>query len=239
MPAFGSGFITTLKTAALSAVIAGLAGFLSGMFCAYCDLLKSASGKNVRLLRGFAQSYSAVFRGIPLAVLLFTMYYILPFAGLRMSVGTVVILGIGLYHGAYISEILRRSIAAVPEYTRRNACCMGFTDLQVLRHVLLPAASRALVPPLLGALSVIVRNTSVAMIISEAGILGTAESFAGLGTGKYISAYLFAGFTYMMLSLPLTHFAKHAETRVARDPAADIKPGTSGYIKISKGLMEC
>ena len=242
VPAFGEGFITTFKIAALGAVVASITGFLSGMVCAYRDLLKVSSGKRLPhdvILSGTARLYIAIFRGIPLAILLFTMYYILQLAGLRMSVMAVAVAGIGLYHGVYVSEILRRSVAAVPDHMRNNACCMGYTDPQILWHILLPAASRAIMPSLLTTLSVIVRNTSVVMIITGAGVLGTAESFANFGTREYTSASLFAGAVYMMISLPLAHFAKLAQLRVANDTATDIKPGTSGFIRISKGLMEC
>ncbi|MDK6256948.1 ABC transporter permease subunit, partial [Escherichia coli] len=90
------------------------------------------------------------------------------------SITTIAILCVGLYHGAYISEVVRSGIGAVPRGQFEAAYSQGLTYGQTMRYVILPQAWRIMLPPLTNQVVNLIKNTSTVAIISGADVMFAA-----------------------------------------------------------------
>jgi polar amino acid transport system permease protein len=150
------GAITTLWLTAASLT----AGLLLGTGIALMRL----SGN--RVLAGLAASYCWLFRGTPLLVQLLVIYTGLPLFGLRLSVIEAALLGLSLNEAAYLSEIVRAGISAVPRGQREAGLALGLRPAIVFRRVTWPQAFRIIVPPLGNSVNGLLKTTSVTSVIS-------------------------------------------------------------------------
>lgn len=114
----------------------------------------------------FARFYSWLFRGTPLLVQLLMIFTVLPLIGIRFSVVTTALLGLSLNEAAYLSEILRAGLLAVPAGQRDAARALGLSRYQVLRHVTGPQAMRVIIPPLGNSVNGMLKTTSLASVVS-------------------------------------------------------------------------
>jgi polar amino acid transport system permease protein len=113
-----------------------------------------------------ARVYVWFFRGTPLLVQLIMIYTALPLFGPRLSVVESALLGLSLNEAAYLSEIIRAGIAAVPPGQRDAARALGLRRGQVMRLVVLPQALRVIVPPLGNSVNGLLKTTSITSVIS-------------------------------------------------------------------------
>ncbi len=150
------GAITTLWLTAASLT----AGLLLGIGVALMRL----SGN--RVLAGLAGVYCWVFRGTPLLVQLLIIYTGLPLFGLRLSVIEAALLGLSLNEAAYLSEIVRAGISAVPRGQREAGLALGLRPAIVFRCVTWPQAFRIIIPPLGNSVNGLLKTTSVTSVIS-------------------------------------------------------------------------
>lgn len=110
--------------------------------------------------------YVEVFRGTPLLVQLFLIYYGLPQLGIVLEAWVAGIVGLALNSGAYMSEIVRASILSVDSGQSEAARVLGYTPLRALRHVVFPQAFRVALPPMMNSLSALLKESSLVSIIS-------------------------------------------------------------------------
>ncbi len=114
-----------------------------------------------------AQAYIWLFRGTPLLVQLLIIYTGLPLAiGVRFSVLEAALLGLILNEAAYLAEIVRSGILSVPEGQSNAGKALGFTNTQVMRYVVMPQATRIIIPPLGNSVNGLLKTTSVTSVIS-------------------------------------------------------------------------
>lgn len=131
----GAGMTLALSITSMAvAVILGLALALGRLY---------GSPLGQKLITGYIE----VIRGTPLLVQLFLLYYGLPNVGVRLSALEAAILGLGLNYAAYEAEIYRAGILSIPRGQSEAALSLGMTQVQALRHVLLPQALRVVLPP--------------------------------------------------------------------------------------------
>lgn len=116
-------------------------------------------------LRWFVHIYVYVFRGVPLLVLLFVMYYALPYAGIDLPPLLGGILVIALYYAAFMSEIFRAALLSLPRSQWDAGRCLGMRQLQLLYIVILPQTIRIAAPPFLNICMMIVKGTSLVSVI--------------------------------------------------------------------------
>jgi polar amino acid transport system permease protein len=119
-----------------------------------------------RLLSVPAYFYAWLFRGTPLLVQLVIIYTGLPQLGIRFSVLQSTLLGLSLNEAAYLSEIVRAGIAAVPRGQINAARAIGMRPAQVMRYVVAPQAFRIVIPPLGNSVNGVLKTTSIASVIS-------------------------------------------------------------------------
>ncbi len=149
------GLWTTIKLALLSAVFGTLLGAL------ICWLRK----KKNPLARGFAAAYVKVFQGTPIVVLLLVLYYIV-FGASNLSAFVVSVIGFSLDLSAYVSEMIRTGVDAVPVGQTRAALALGYGKKKAFFRIVLPQAIRHILPVYRGQLVSMVKMTSVAGYIS-------------------------------------------------------------------------
>ena len=151
------GVLTTLGLTAASIV----GGLILGAVLA---LMRMSPIQAVSL---FAQLYIWLFRGTPLLVQLLIIYTGLPLAiGVRFSVVEAALLGLILNEAAYLAEIIRSGILSVPAGQTNAGKALGFTNMQVLRYIVMPQAARIIIPPLGNSVNGLLKTTSVTSVIS-------------------------------------------------------------------------
>tara|TARA_B100000614_G_scaffold176726_1_gene157780 strand:- start:405 stop:1067 length:663 start_codon:yes stop_codon:yes gene_type:complete len=114
--------------------------------------------------------YIEVFRGTPLLIQLFFIYYGLPTFGIVLAPVTAAVLGLSLNSGAYMSEVVRASILAVDRGQYEAAYCLGYGRVQVFVHIVLPQAFRIALPTLMNYFSTMIKETSLVSVLSIAEI---------------------------------------------------------------------
>ena len=120
------GFMMTLKVALTGLLLALVLGIIFGML----------STSKAKICRFFSRVYVEFFQNTPLVVQVFFYYNCLPYViGGRVPKFMLGVLGVGIYHGAYISEVIRTGIEAVPKGQFEAAYSQGFTYLQTMRYV--------------------------------------------------------------------------------------------------------
>jgi putative glutamine transport system permease protein len=159
-------------------------------------------------LRWIGGSYVEFFRNTPLVVQLFFLFFGLPFLGLRFSpdlfenIFRAAFVGMALYHGAYVAEVVRGGLLAVERGQIEAARSLGLSYLQMLREVQLPQTFRAVIPPLGNIGIALVKNTSLASAIGVTELLGAAET-VNSRTFRAEEAFLAATMLYLLLTIPL------------------------------------
>ena len=122
-------------------VAALIIGYAAGIAIAMIALMP---GLLPRLIAGF---YIETLRNIPFIILIFVVYYGLPFSGIRLPATIVGTLALALFASAYYAEIVRAAILALPRGQYESARTVGMSPAQAMRHVVAPQILRALVPP--------------------------------------------------------------------------------------------
>jgi cystine transport system permease protein len=204
-PAMLRGAGTTL----VLAVAAMLGGLVLGLPVALLRVAPWAS------LRWPAALYVSAFRGTPLLVQLFVVYYGLPSIGIEFTPLTAGVLTLSLNAGAYLSESLRGAILSVSEGQWRAAFSLGLGHGQTLRHVVLPQALRVAVPSMSNTLISLIKDTSLVSVITMTELMLTTKELISVSF-RPLPLYLAAALVYWVLSLFFEQLQRHAERRLNR-----------------------
>jgi polar amino acid transport system permease protein len=160
----GGALVTTGLT-----IVGLLGGFALGLVVA---LLRSSP--NAPLYRG-AQGYIWFFRGTPLLIQMVMIYSGLPQVGIKFGVLTSVIVALVLNEAAYMAEIIRGGFLAIPAGQNDAAKALGLSRLQALRKVLLPQATRIILPAIGNSVNGLLKATSIASVISMEELMRRSE----------------------------------------------------------------
>ena len=203
---FSSGFLRTLQIAILALALSLVIGVIIG-------ILSTAQNG---VLRSIARVYVEVFQNIPLVIQVFFMYNGLAMAGLILSVFMIGVVGIGLYHGAYIGEVVRAGILSIPKGQQEAAYSQGFNYTQTMYYIILPQMVKSILPPLTNQAVNLIKNTSVLAIIAGADLMYAADSYASSSL-NYGPSYVMAGLLYFLLCFPLATFSRKYEEKLKKN----------------------
>lgn len=174
-----------------------------------------------KLLSGPAYFYTWIMRGTPLLVQLIIIYTGLPQIGIKFSVIESTLIGLTLNEAAYLSEIVRAGIAAVPRGQVNAARAIGMTPFQVMRYVVAPQAFRIIIPPLGNSVNGVLKTTSIASIISMEELLRRTQV---LIQERFLVLELFivAAIYYLIMTTAWEFVQRWIERRFGRafDPQA-------------------
>ena len=208
----GSNEFLFLLTGLKWTVLLSIVGFVGGGVFGLLVALARTSGI-AALERGTA-GYIALFQGTPLLMQLFVVYYGLALIGLRLDAWVAVAIGFTLHASAYLGEIWRGSIEAVPKGQSEAARALSLHYFWRMRDVILPQAIRISLPATIGFLVQLIKGTSLAAIVgftelTRAGNIVSNQVFQPL------LVFAIVGALYFLLCWPLSLYGSHLERRMA------------------------
>ncbi|MDO8692581.1 MAG: ABC transporter permease subunit [Sheuella sp.] len=210
---FKEGMSFTLMLTGLSAV----SGIILGTLIALMRL------SSFTALQKIAAGYVNLIRSLPLVLVIFWFYFLLPYIGQwimsserPMAVGAFMsaLITFSLFEAAYFSEIMRAGIQAVPKDQTAAAQALGMKYHQVMFYVVLPQAFRSMTPLLLTQAIVLFQDTSLVYVLSITDFLGAASKIAQRD-GRLVEMYLFAALVYFVISLAASLLVKQLQKRIA------------------------
>jgi polar amino acid transport system permease protein len=189
-------YLGDLKMAVVGTITISLAtilvSLLLGLFFAIMRQSRS------RPLRWLATAYVEFFRNTPLLVALYFIYFMMPTIGLKLSPFQSGLVGMSLHFGAYMTEILRAGLIAVPHGQYEAGHSQGMTGLQILRHIVLPQVFRTIYAPFGNQLINIILGSSLTSAIAVNEVASWMQT-AGSDTFRYFETFLVAAIVYAVL----------------------------------------
>jgi polar amino acid transport system permease protein len=189
------------------AAVTIFSGLIIGVIC---GMLLLSRHWVVRLpVSGFVQ----LFRCTPLLIQIIWFYYALPVA-IRLSIPAWLAAGMGLtfYMGAFSAEIFRGGITSIDRGQWQAAKAIGMMPWQVMRRVVLPQATRRMIPPFVNQSVLQLKNTSLLSIVAVPDLMYTAQIFVS-ETFRPLEVYTSLGLIYLVVLYPLQKLAKRLERR--------------------------
>lgn len=215
---FGLGFLTTIETALAGVILAFTLGIVFG--------LMSTSGK--KILKGISRVYVEVIQNTPVLLQICFLYYALAFSDNSIGIMPTGIIALGVYHGAYVSEVVRAGIESIPKGQFEAADAQGFDYIGRMYYIILPQSIKIILPPMVNQVVNLIKNTSCLYIIGGTDLISLTYSFVtGESTGgAYAPAYLISGLLFFIFCFPLSkaataweHNLKKREQRVQKGAA--------------------
>lgn len=200
LPFLLQGLLTTIG---LSILVIPL-GLVGGLFVALV-----ATQTESRLVRVLVAIYVDVFRALPPLVLLIFIYFGFPFLGINMPKLMAVALGFLLNNASYYGEIFRAGLLAVPQGQMEAARSTGLTRLQALAYVVVPQATRNVLPDLIGNSIEVVKLTTLASVVALPELLRVARDAQSLLYNP--SPVVLAALIYLAILWPLVRLLSRLE----------------------------
>jgi polar amino acid transport system permease protein len=196
--------------------VAFVLGYVIGIVVALAALVPS------RLVRGTVAAYVGVLRSIPFIIILFLVYYGLPFAGVRFPAYVTGTFALALFASAYYAEIIRGAIQALPRGQFESARVVGMSPLQAMRHVIFPQILRGLVPPSVNLTLTMIKESSVLSSITVAEL--TYQSLVVQGnTFAPFEAFAAVTLIYWAITVVVARAAAILEARTGTAERQDVE----------------
>jgi polar amino acid transport system permease protein len=201
-----SGLQMTLFISATSLIFALIGGLILALF----DLSRFV------VLRGFSLTLGEIIRNTPILVQLLWVYYVLPIVfNIRVSSLAGILIGLSLYMAAFISEVYRAGIQAVPKGQREAAQVLGLTPVQSFIRIVLPQAIRMTLPPLASNFVQLIKFSSLGAVISVSEITRRGMELSS-STFRPLETFSFIAVVYFFICWPLAMAIRIWEGRLAR-----------------------
>ena len=170
---------------------------------------------NIKILKQLSEFYIWIFRGTPLLVQLFIVYFGLPIVGVTLDVWSAAIITFSLNIGAYTSEAVRAAVLSVPKGQWEAATALGMSYTQILRRIIAPQAARISLPPLSNIFISTLKDTSLAASITMVDMFMVAQRIAAR-TFDPLTLYVLAALFYLIVCTFLTFLQARLEKRFSR-----------------------
>ena len=168
----------------------------------------------VPVLTPLIRGYIWIFRGTPLLVQLFVVFYGLPRVGVLIAPFPAAVIVFSLNEGAYCAETVRAALEAVPTGQFEAGYCVGMSFLQTMRRIVLPQAMRTAFPPLSNSLISMVKDTSLAANITVTEMFMVTQRIVAR-TYEPLLLYVEVGLIYLIFSTALTFIQRAGEKRLS------------------------
>jgi len=169
----------------------------------------------IGLLAGLSAALINVIRGIPIIVLLFYLYFVMPDLGITLTALQAAILGLGIAYSAYQAENFRAGIEAIDKGQIEAAQAIGMGWWLTMRRVVLPQAVRIVLPPYGNVMIMMLKDSSQASTITVAELALQGKLIAS-STFKNTSVFTMVALMYLTMSIPLILLVRHFEKRAGR-----------------------
>ncbi|MFI7105581.1 amino acid ABC transporter permease [Nonomuraea sp. NPDC050227] len=168
-------------------------------------------------IRALATLYTDVFRGVPTILVIYLVGFGLPalrLQGIPTDLATLGVIALTLSYGAYVAEVFRSGIESVHPSQIAAARSLGLSHFKAMRFVVLPQATRRVVPPLLNDFVSLQKDTALVATIGPLEALRQAQIIA---TSKFnYTPYLVASLVFILLTIPMARFTDHLAARTRR-----------------------
>lgn len=168
---------------------------------------------NIKVLKQIARFYIWIFRGTPLLVQLFVVFFGLSKVGIVLDPFPAAVLVFSLNEGAYCAETVRAALESVPSGQLEAGLCAGMSYLQSIRRIVLPQAMRTAFPPLSNSLIAMVKDTSLAANITVTEMFMVTQRIVAR-TYEPLLLYLEVGLIYLIFSTVLTKLQRIGEKKL-------------------------
>ena len=159
--------------------------------------------------------YVQLFQGTPLLMQLFLTYFGMALIGIETSALMAAAVCLTLYSAAYLCDIWRGCVEAVPHGQWEASSCLAMSFTEQLRHVILPQAFKRVLPPLAGQFISLVKDTSLVSVIAITELTKSGREAITTSFSTFEIWFCVAGL-YLLINLPLSHIASRLERRLAQ-----------------------
>jgi glutamate/aspartate transport system permease protein len=210
-------FLVGMRFTVTLTALAAVGGVVLGTLLA---IIRLSGG---RILSALAAGYVNLVRALPLVLVIFWFYFLVPYVGqwLTQSPRPIQVGGFAsalitfiVFEAAYFSEIMRAGIASIPRGQSAAGQALGLTPTQVMRYVVLPQVFRNMLPILLTQTIVLFQDTSLVYVLSITDFLGAASKIAERD-GRLVEMYTFAAVVYFVLSFAASQGVRRLRARIA------------------------
>jgi len=202
LPLFIQGFYNTINVSVISLILSLIIGTI-GAFC------RISQNKVISIL---ASIYVNAFRSTTLLAQLYLLFFGLPYLGIKISIFSTGIISLSVCTGAYMTEIMRSGIQAIPEGQTEAALSLGMNYFSLIRRIILPQAFFIFLPPLIGQAARLVMASSLLSVIAYNDIMRSADICAS-NTFAASEAYFTAAFLYFIVCYSLLRFSTYLENK--------------------------
>ena len=199
--------VRNLLLAARWTVLLSLVAFVGGGIVGLVDPAAAGSPRTTGARR-FASGYIALFQGTPLLMQLFLMFFGLPMLGFRIEPWTAAVLGLTFFASAYLAEIWRSGVEALPRGQWDAGASLGLHYLQELRLIILPQAFRITRAPTVGFLVQLIKSTALTSIIGFEELVRTSNAINN-ATFEPFTVYGLVALIFSSMCFPLRNMREH------------------------------
>ncbi|MCR8644037.1 amino acid ABC transporter permease [Paenibacillus sp. N1-5-1-14] len=201
---FLSGFLTTVEVSVLALLLSIVIGIVFA-------IMKISP---VKLLNVIATAYIEFIRNTPMLIIIFFFYFGLPSLGVHLNPFMSGTLGLAVYTSAYIAEVIRAGIQAVPKGQVEAGRASGLNYIQTMRYIILPQAIKIVIPPLGNQFLNLVMGSAILGVISGKDLMYYGDIISS-NTFVVFDVYIFVGMFYLLLTIPLSLLIRYLERRFA------------------------
>ncbi len=204
LPALNRGLVMSTLLIVPSAIL----GLLGGIFIGTARVFGS------RIIQTLFNGYTSIFRGVPLMVQLFILYYGLPNIGIYFDAYTAAVIGFILCSSAYHSEYIRGALLSIKSGQLRAASALGMSKVQALRWIIIPQAFRNALPGCGNEIIYLIKYSSLAYIISCVELTGEARAIAS-HSFRFTESFMVVACYYLFLVTIATLLLRKIEKHLA------------------------
>jgi His/Glu/Gln/Arg/opine family amino acid ABC transporter permease subunit len=205
---YGFGFLMAAWTVFWLTVLTIIVSWISGLLAALGQMSKW------RAVRSATVFYIWFIRGTPTIIQIFIVYFGFPQIGIRLSPFTAGVLALGINSGAYVAEIIRSGLSAIPRGQTESALAIGFSHAATMRSIILPQVFRIVLPSLTNEAISTLKNTSLLSTITVVELTLYAQTLIAM-TFRPFDFYIAVAVIYLLLTTILTQLAAWLERRYA------------------------
>lgn len=206
LPFLLSGLGNTLLLSAITLVTS----VILGMVLALADM------SSVKAFRWFGQAWGGLVRNTPILVQLLWTYYVLPIVfGINIGAFAACVVGLSVYSSAFIAEVYRAGIQAVPKGHREAAKVLGLSRVHTFTRIVMPQALRTILPPLASNFVQLIKYSSLASVISVDEITRKATELSSV-TFRPLEIFSFVALVYLLICWPFAQAIRYLERRLAK-----------------------
>jgi polar amino acid transport system permease protein len=204
LPSLWGGLLTTLEVSAIVVGAALVAGTVLGAALAY----------GPRFMRWPIRVLADIIRGVPILVLIFFVYYVVPASGLRMSGFTAAVLALSLFSTAQVIEITRGACQSIHHGQLEAGKAIGLTFAQTLIWVVFPQALRRFLPPWLNSVTDAVKGSALVSLVGIVDLMQSIQQVIGR-TYEPLPMYIVGAVIYFAINFTLSSLSRSLEARTA------------------------